>query len=45
MMAHTFRGCTLKTMLGLEDERAAFGRYRAIRRDEREYLGSAVTAS
>jgi radical SAM superfamily enzyme YgiQ (UPF0313 family) len=45
MMAHTFRGCTLKTMLGLEDERAAFGRYRAMRRDEREYLGSVVTGS
>ena len=38
MMNHTFRGCTLRTMLGLEDERAAFGRYRALRRTEREYL-------
>jgi radical SAM superfamily enzyme YgiQ (UPF0313 family) len=38
MMRHTFRGCTLRTMLGLEDERAAFGRYRAIRRQERDYL-------
>ena len=38
MMRHTFRGCTLRTMLGLEDERAAFGRYRAIRRRERDYL-------
>jgi radical SAM superfamily enzyme YgiQ (UPF0313 family) len=38
MMRHTFRGCTLKTMLGLENERVAFGRYRAIRRQERDYL-------
>jgi hypothetical protein len=42
MLSHTFRGCTLKTMLGLEDERAAFGRYRAIRRDERDYLDPGV---
>jgi anaerobic magnesium-protoporphyrin IX monomethyl ester cyclase len=38
MFAHTFRGCTLKTLLGLEDERRAFARYRAIRRAERDYL-------
>jgi radical SAM superfamily enzyme YgiQ (UPF0313 family) len=38
MMRHTFRGCTLGTMLGLGDERAAFDRYRAIRRGERDYL-------
>jgi len=38
MMSHTFRGCTLRTMLGLEDERVAFMRYRAIRQDERDYL-------
>ena len=35
MMRHTFRGCTLKTALRLEPERAAFARYRAMRRDER----------
>src|SRR6267142_812856 len=34
MMSHTYRGRTLRTMLGLEEERAAFERYRAIRRDE-----------
>ena len=39
MLAHTFRGCTWRTLLGIEDERAAFTRYRAIRRAEREYLG------
>ena len=38
MMAHTFRGATLRTFLGLEDERRAFERYRAIRRAERVYL-------
>ncbi len=38
MLRHTFRGSTLRTWLGLEDERRAFERYRAIRRTEREYL-------
>ena len=38
MLAHTFRGSTLRSMLGLEDSRAVFARYKAIRRAEREYL-------
>ncbi|MEW6212031.1 MAG: radical SAM protein [Acidobacteriota bacterium] len=38
MFAHTFRGATWKTFLGLEDERRAFERFRAIRRAEREYV-------
>jgi len=38
MLAHTFRGCTLKSMLGLEDERRSFKRYRAIRMAERAYV-------
>jgi anaerobic magnesium-protoporphyrin IX monomethyl ester cyclase len=38
MMAHTFRGATLRTFLGLENERKAFERYKEIRRREREYL-------
>jgi anaerobic magnesium-protoporphyrin IX monomethyl ester cyclase len=38
MLAHTFRGCSLGTFLGLEDEREAFRRHRAIRRAERAYL-------
>jgi anaerobic magnesium-protoporphyrin IX monomethyl ester cyclase len=38
MLAHTFRGSTLKSLLGLEDERRAFARYRAIRARERTYL-------
>jgi radical SAM superfamily enzyme YgiQ (UPF0313 family) len=38
MLVHTFRGCTLKTFLGLEDERRAFERYRTIRQVERTYV-------
>jgi anaerobic magnesium-protoporphyrin IX monomethyl ester cyclase len=38
MLAHSFRGSTWKSLLGLEDERAAFARYRAIRQSERSYL-------
>ncbi len=38
MLAHTFRGSTWRSALGLEPERAVFERYRAIRRAEREYL-------
>src|SRR5262249_3721691 len=34
MLAHTLRGTTLKTVLGLENERAAFERYCTIRRAE-----------
>jgi len=45
MLQHTFRGSTLKTWMGLESERAAFGRYRAIRRKEREFFGTAGAAS
>ncbi|HEY0776594.1 MAG TPA: radical SAM protein [Gemmatirosa sp.] len=37
MAAHTFRGSTWRTWLRLEDERAAFARYTAIRAREREY--------
>jgi hypothetical protein len=35
MFAHTFRGSTWKSALGLESERAVFERYRAIRKTER----------
>jgi anaerobic magnesium-protoporphyrin IX monomethyl ester cyclase len=38
MLAHTFRGSSLASLLGLKDERAAFQRYKAIRREEREYV-------
>jgi radical SAM superfamily enzyme YgiQ (UPF0313 family) len=36
LMAHTFRGSSWRSWLGLEDERAVFARYQAIRRQERE---------
>jgi len=38
MLAHTFRGTTLKTLFGLEEERKAFERYRMIRQTERMYV-------
>jgi len=38
MLRHTFRGTSLRTWIGLESERDAFRRYKAIRRAEREYL-------
>jgi anaerobic magnesium-protoporphyrin IX monomethyl ester cyclase len=38
MLQHTFRGCTWRTLLGLENEREAFRRYCAIRAQEREYV-------
>ena len=38
MFAHTYRGSTLKSFLGLEDQRKAFARYQTIRATERVYL-------
>jgi radical SAM superfamily enzyme YgiQ (UPF0313 family) len=38
MLHHVFRGTRIKTLLGLEDERKAFARYRAIREAERAYI-------
>ena len=38
MFQHTFRGSTWRSAIGLEDSRAVFARYKAIRRAEREYL-------
>jgi radical SAM superfamily enzyme YgiQ (UPF0313 family) len=38
MFVHTFRGSSIKSFLGLEDERVAFERYRAIRKAERVYI-------
>lgn len=38
MMAHTFRGATFRSLLGLESSRKAFQRYKAIRSRERVYL-------
>ena len=38
MMAHTFRGSTWRSALGLESQREVFKRYKAIRALEREYV-------
>jgi anaerobic magnesium-protoporphyrin IX monomethyl ester cyclase len=38
MLAHTFTGTTLRSMLGLENAAAAFSRFRATRRAERDYV-------
>jgi radical SAM superfamily enzyme YgiQ (UPF0313 family) len=38
MMRHTFRGSSWRTWVGLESERRAFARYKAIRRRERDYF-------
>ena len=38
MLMHTFRGSSLRSMLGLESEREVFTRYKAIRAQERVYL-------
>jgi radical SAM superfamily enzyme YgiQ (UPF0313 family) len=43
MVAHTFRGSSWRSMLGLEDARAVFARYKAIRRAERDYLPSVTS--
>jgi hypothetical protein len=38
MLAHTFRGSTWRSVVGLETERNVFRRYKAIRAAEREYV-------
>jgi anaerobic magnesium-protoporphyrin IX monomethyl ester cyclase len=38
MLAHTFRGSSVRSALNLESDRAVFARYKAIRKAEREYL-------
>jgi radical SAM superfamily enzyme YgiQ (UPF0313 family) len=38
MLAHTFRGCTFRSLVGLDSSRNAFNRYKSIRRREREFL-------
>jgi radical SAM superfamily enzyme YgiQ (UPF0313 family) len=45
MVAHTFRGSSLRSLLGLEDERAAFARYKALRRVERDYVNEPTIGS
>jgi anaerobic magnesium-protoporphyrin IX monomethyl ester cyclase len=38
MLAHTFRGSSIRSAIGLECEKKVFERYREIRRTEREYV-------
>jgi radical SAM superfamily enzyme YgiQ (UPF0313 family) len=38
MLAHTFRGTTWRSLVGLESARDVFTRYRAIRERERDYV-------
>ena len=38
MLAHTFRGTTWRSVVGLEGSRAVFRRYRALRARERDYV-------
>ena len=39
ILAHTFRGGSFwKSLVGLEDDRRAFARYRALRQAERRYI-------
>jgi hypothetical protein len=38
MLLHTFRGSSIRSMLGLESEQKVFERYREMRRAEREYV-------
>jgi len=45
MFAHTFRGSTWRSMLGLESAREVFRRYRAIRHRERQYMPESSPAS
>ena len=42
MLAHTFRGSSWRSALGLESEREVFRRYKAIRAREREYVPESV---
>jgi anaerobic magnesium-protoporphyrin IX monomethyl ester cyclase len=38
MLGHTFRGASWRSLVGLENERVVFERYRKIRAAERQYL-------
>ncbi len=43
LLRHTFRGSTIRSVLGLENQRRAFERYCAIRQSERAYLGRSAS--
>jgi hypothetical protein len=44
MLAHTFRGSSWRSAIGLESERDVFRRYKALRAREREYLPASISA-
>jgi hypothetical protein len=44
MLAHTFRGTTWRSVVGLETERQVFRRYKARRAAEREYVPETAAA-
>jgi len=44
MLAHTFRGSSWRSAIGLEKSRTVFQRYKAIRRVERNYLDPQTTS-
>jgi len=44
MLAHTFRGSSWRSVMGLESDRDVFRRYKALRAREREYLSDAPVA-
>jgi len=43
MLAHTFAGTSLRSLVGLENDRAVFNRFREQRRRDREYFANAPT--
>jgi radical SAM superfamily enzyme YgiQ (UPF0313 family) len=43
MLRHTFRGSSLRSLVGIESARQVFARYQAIRRAERDYLPDSGT--
>ncbi|HYM26461.1 MAG TPA: radical SAM protein [Vicinamibacterales bacterium] len=45
MMAHTFAGTSWRSLLGLENERVAFDRFRLQRREERRRMGDGLDAA
>jgi radical SAM superfamily enzyme YgiQ (UPF0313 family) len=42
MLRHTFAGSSVRSILGLENERTVFERFRATRRNERDYVRAEV---
>jgi hypothetical protein len=45
MLAHTFTGSTVRSLVGLESERDVFERFREQRRRDRHYIGTEGHAS